>query len=215
MPNTRVKFKSALIAGIIAGTIFQVVQAGYIYFQVGVSKYNAIYGSFAAFPLFLIFLQIAWMIVLFGAEISYAHQNVTRYEFEEDIKSLSQRDKWLACLSVLHAIIKAFEEGKKPLTPINITVHFRSPLQLVNQLIEELLESGLIIETSENEERAFVPATDIQKMDIDYVLRAMSDHGTGKILIEREEPLASFINKLEVMYSERKSSKANILLKDI
>ncbi|MEA1885670.1 MAG: YihY/virulence factor BrkB family protein, partial [Bacteroidota bacterium] len=69
MPNTRVKFKSALVAGIIAGTIFQLVQLLYINFQIGVSRYSAIYGSFAAFPLFIIWMQISWLVVLMGAEI--------------------------------------------------------------------------------------------------------------------------------------------------
>ena len=82
MPNTKVYFKSGLIAGIAAGTIYQVVQWIYINFQVGVSKYNAIYGSFAALPLFLVWLQLSWLIVLLGVEISFARQNVDTYEFE-------------------------------------------------------------------------------------------------------------------------------------
>ncbi|MBE9531782.1 MAG: YihY/virulence factor BrkB family protein, partial [Proteobacteria bacterium] len=76
MPNVKVSFKSALIAAIIAGTCYQFAQWGYIHFQVGIARYNAIYGSFAALPLFLIWLEISWIIVLFGAEISYSHQNV-------------------------------------------------------------------------------------------------------------------------------------------
>ena len=135
MPNTYVKFKSALFAAIIAGTLFQLVQWGYIHFQVGVSRYNAIYGSFAAFPLFLMFLQIAWMIVLFGAEFSFAHQNVTQYEYEEDTKKMSPFDRKLACLTVLHAIIKAFEEGKKPLTALEISTQSKAPIKLVSQVI--------------------------------------------------------------------------------
>ncbi|PLX13185.1 MAG: YihY/virulence factor BrkB family protein, partial [Marinilabiliales bacterium] len=81
MPNTKVSFKSAFVAGIISGTAFVFIQWVYIHFQVGVSKYNAIYGSFAALPLFLIWLQMSWLIVLFGAEISFAVQNVEKYEF--------------------------------------------------------------------------------------------------------------------------------------
>ena len=89
IPNTKVKLKSALIAGIIAGTIFQLTQWVYIVFQIGVAKYGAIYGSFAALPLFLFWLQISWLIVLFGAELSFAHQNVETYEFEKDCLSVS------------------------------------------------------------------------------------------------------------------------------
>ncbi|MDP2604813.1 MAG: YihY/virulence factor BrkB family protein [Deltaproteobacteria bacterium] len=84
MPNTKVNFKAGLWAGIFAGTVYQVAQYAYIEFQVGVSKYGAIYGSFAALPLFLVWLQVSWLIVLFGAEVSFAHQNVETYEFEPD-----------------------------------------------------------------------------------------------------------------------------------
>ena len=76
MPNTKVRFTSGLVGGIVAGTIYQLVQWGYIAFQVGVAKYNAIYGSFAALPLFLVWLQLSWLVVLFGAEICFSHQNV-------------------------------------------------------------------------------------------------------------------------------------------
>ena len=215
MPNTHVNFKSALIAGIVAGTIFQIVQEFYIHFQIGVSRYNAIYGSFAAFPLFLIFLQLAWLIVLFGAEVSYAHQNVSQYEFEEDIKSLSQFDNKLACLTIMHTIVKAFENGESPVTAVTIADQNKAPLPLVNQLINELLVNHLIIETVEDDKKAYVPATDIHKIDINHVLISLSGHGSGNIPIEKGEPLASFTRKLETMRNERKDSRANILLKDI
>lgn len=64
MPNTKVRFKHALVAGIIAGTAFQAFQYLYINSQLWVSKYNAIYGSFAALPLFLLWLHISWTICL-------------------------------------------------------------------------------------------------------------------------------------------------------
>ena len=82
MPNTKVKFGSALIGGIIAGTMFQILQWGYFYFQGMLTSYGAIYGSFAALPLFLIWMQLSWLIVLFGAEVAFANQNVEHYEAE-------------------------------------------------------------------------------------------------------------------------------------
>ena len=71
IPNTKVNSSSCLTAGLVAGIIFVVVQRIYIYFQVGMAHYNAVYGSFAALPLFLVWLQLSWFIVLFGAELSY------------------------------------------------------------------------------------------------------------------------------------------------
>lgn len=215
MPNTNVRFKSAFIAAVIAGSVFQLVQWGYIHFQVGVSQYNAVYGSFAAFPLFLIFLQIAWLIVLFGAEISYSHQNVSNYEYEKDIKNLSSYNTRLACLSVLHSIVIAFEKGEKAKSVNCIVEQFGVPLKLVNQVVGKLVESGLIAETEINNQIVFLPSYDINKMDLSYVLTKLSDFGSGVIPFEKNEPIKSFNRKLQLLRKELKSSKQNILIKDV
>ena len=108
MPNTKVNFTSSLIAGILSGTIFQIAQWGYIAFQVGVTRYNAIYGSFAALPLFLIWLQLSWLIVLLGAEFCFAHQNVNMYEYEPDCRQISPSFKKLISLQIAHLLIVNF-----------------------------------------------------------------------------------------------------------
>jgi len=95
MPNGKIQFKSGLFAGVVGGTLYQIFQNVYVAFQIGVAQYNAIYGSFAALPLFLVWLQVSWMIVLFGAEISYAHQNEQTFEFEPDRLKLSEGYKQL------------------------------------------------------------------------------------------------------------------------
>ena len=116
MPNMRVKFPSGLVAGILAGTIYNLVQWIYIGFQVGVAKYNAIYGSFAALPLFLIWLQVSWMIVLFGAEISFAFQNVDTYELEPDFKKISPDYRHLLSLQITHRVVDNFKSEVPPCT---------------------------------------------------------------------------------------------------
>lgn len=215
MPNANVRFKSALVAGIIAGTIFQLVQWGYIYFQIGVSRFNAIYGTFAAIPLFLIFLQTAWMIVLWGAEFSFAHQHVNQYEYEADTKNLSAYDRRLACLTVMYAAVKAFEKGKDPVTVTDIAEDYKAPVKLISEVINDLLDARLIIETTDGKDTAFVPSTDIHKIDIHYVLNALGTTGNGTIHIEKERPMSCFREKLEAMLSERKASKENILLMEL
>jgi membrane protein len=91
-----------------AGTLYQIFQIGYINFQIGVARYNAIYGSFAALPLFLVWLQVSWIIVLLGAELSFAHQNVDTYEFEPDCQKMSRAFKRVLTLRIVHLLVKAF-----------------------------------------------------------------------------------------------------------
>ena len=78
MPNTDVKIKSAIVPGILSGVAMQLLQLFYIHSQIWVTGYNAIYGSFAALPLCMLWLQISWTICLFGAQLTFTNQNLDR-----------------------------------------------------------------------------------------------------------------------------------------
>ncbi|MCD6220287.1 YihY/virulence factor BrkB family protein, partial [Candidatus Calescamantes bacterium] len=95
LPNTRVRIKSAFLAGVIGGSLWQLTQWGYFHYQVGFTRYNAIYGSFAQVLLFLIWMQVSWAILLLGGEISYVHQNLEMLEKEIRFRNLSFSDKKL------------------------------------------------------------------------------------------------------------------------
>ncbi len=183
MPNTKVKFGAALLAGIVAGTLFQVVQWGYVNFQVGVSRYNAIYGSFAALPLFMIWVHISWLIVLFGAELSFAYQNVRQYEFEADTETISLSLYKKVLLLVITLIVKRFATGEEPYTSEAICESLKLPVRLVRRVLNELLESGLLVETVTDDprERGYLPATDIHKITVHYVLQRWQERGSHHI----------------------------------
>ncbi|MCW8859757.1 MAG: YihY/virulence factor BrkB family protein, partial [Deltaproteobacteria bacterium] len=76
MSNTRVEWRAAFIGGVVGGTLWQFAQVGYVHFQVGVGRYNAIYGTMAALPIFMVWLYLSWVIVLFGLGVCYAKQNL-------------------------------------------------------------------------------------------------------------------------------------------
>ena len=78
MPNTKVRLSCAIVPGILAGLAMHVLQLFYIYAQIWVTAYNAIYGSFAALPLFMLWVQFSWTICLFGAQLTYTNQNLNR-----------------------------------------------------------------------------------------------------------------------------------------
>ena len=217
MPNTRVKFTSALIAGIIAGSIFQLTQWGYIHFQIGVSRYGAIYGSFAAFPLFLIWLQISWLIILLGAEISFAVQNVRDYEFEYEAHNISQSYKKLISLLVTSTIVKSFEKGEKALTSIEISQQLEIPIRLIKRSINDLLSAGILNDTSAegNKGRAFQPALDIAQINIAKVISALDESGVDKLALSENSLLINLQEKLENIKTMLEKSEQNVLLKDI
>ena len=217
MPNTKVNFKYALIAGIIAGTVFQITQWGYIHFQIGVSTYSAFYGTFAALPLFLAWLQISWLIVLLGAEISFAYQNVQKYEFEAGSLNISNHDKRLVSLFLMRNIIKNFQEGKEPLTSSVISQELGIPMRLVRDLLFNLVKANVINETvtESPRENGYQPAIDVNLIDIKFVLDRLDSVGTDVITVNESEPWLRLANVHEELINSMKTSTSNVLLKDI
>jgi membrane protein len=180
MPNTQVRFPSALLAGIIAGSIYQILQGIYISTQVLVSKYNAIYGSFAALPFFLMWLQLSWMIVLLGAEIAYAHQHVGHFSIAADYRHISTDLRRRYALHILRLVIGRFQEGRRPLTVDQIAKTLKLPYLMVSQLIDDLQTSHLVSAVragKNNGQPAYQPARDINGITIGSVLEALDKAG--------------------------------------
>lgn len=217
MPNTKVNFRSGLMAGIIAGTIYQIVQWAYIAFQVGVSKYGAIYGSFAALPLFLVWLQISWLVVLLGAEISFAEQNVDTYEFEADSLKVSYSFKKLLALNLTHICVKVFHEGGTPPTAAQLSHDLEIPIRLVHQVIFELTEAGVLSEVKINgsTEVAYHPSRDIEDLTIQNVIDRMDRRGIDTIPIAETKTAQMFRDAMVQFHDTVAASSTNVLLKNI
>jgi len=217
MPNTRVYLSSGILAGITAGTFFHLSQKFYISAQINVAQYNAIYGSFAALPLFLIWLQLSWLIVLFGAEISYAHQNVANYEFEPDYQNASIAFKKLLALQITHLLVIKFKNGENPATTQLISKHLTIPPRLTHQILADLVDSGILSATSSNkkQETAFQPARDINTLSIGFILDALEDKGANNLNVARTRELEVLAEALRSFRDEVGKTPPNRLLKDI
>lgn len=216
MPNTKVKFTSALLAGLVAGTIFQFVQWIYVNFQIGVARYGAIYGSFAAIPLFLIWLQTSWLVVLFGAELSFAMQNVRTYEFEPDCLSASKSYRTLLSLFIMQWIVKKFTIGEKAPDAPQLSHDLQIPVRLVRQLLYQLSESGVLSEVRNKErEYAYQPAIDVDKITVKYVIDRLEHHGTKNVPVSRSKELDKLSDCLSKFSEMIDKSDANLLLKNL
>lgn len=212
MPNTKVNFRSAMVAGIMAGTMFQLVQYLYINFQVGVSKYNAIYGSFAAFPLFIIWMQTSWLVVLLGAELSFANQNVNKYEYEFESLNISQAQKRVLTLMLMHVVSKRFVNGEPPLSAAELAKDIQIPVRIAREILYLLAESGIVTEINVDQprERLYQPAIDVRLLKISFILSRLDDYGTTEVpvLKNREyekiiELIADFGDKIEAASSNK------------
>jgi membrane protein len=217
MPNTRVNFKSALIAGIIAGTLFQLVQYGYIYFQVGVARYSTIYGSFAALPLLMFWMQISWVVVLFGAELSFANQNIEQYEYEAESLNMSLYNRRLITFYIAHLLIKNFENGVPPYTARQISDKLRVPIRLVRYILNDLTEINILSETRTNNARdtAYQPATDINKITIKYLGDKLDHRGMDVLFAKQSKEIGRIKSIMESFNKDVENHPENKLLKDI
>ncbi len=217
LPNTKVRFSSALVGGIISGALFLVVQYFYIYFQVGMSRYNAIYGSFAAFPLFLIWLQTSWLIVLFGAELSFAFQNARNFEYEKDTRLISPAYKNVILIYIGQYIVKRFERGERAPTADEIVVNLHLPVKLVMMSLYEMIEAGIISEVhnQNNQSNSYQPAIDINKLTVVSFINKLTKHGFADFH-QSDDAAISRIKAIMSHFDESLVSQPdNVLLKDI
>ncbi|MGB9628219.1 MAG: YhjD/YihY/BrkB family envelope integrity protein [Thermodesulfobacteriota bacterium] len=217
MPNTRVPIKSALIGGISAGTITQIIQWLYIKFQIGAAKYGAIYGSFAALPLFLGMLQISWMIILFGAEVSYAHEHYETYGFHPDYSRLSIASKRKLALEVFHLLVRKFSQGERALTAKNISGLLEIPIRLVRQLLNELIDVGLVVETvtGKKHESTFQPGRSIETLTLKEALDAYDHRGIVTDSFHRSDEAEKISNYLKSISEVSEKASGNVVIKEI
>ena len=217
MPNTRVKFSSGLVAGVIAGTVYQLFQWFYISLQVGAARYNAIYGSFAALPLFLVWLQVSWTIVLFGAEISFAKQHARDHEFESDTEQASPGLRKMVALQIARLVVLKFVEGARPLTAEVIAAGVERPPRLTQRVLGELVEGGVLNEVQvEGEEvPTYVPARDVDQFTLSYVLESLETRGVNEIPWPQGQEASALALAIGQLRESVRQSPGNRRLKEL
>jgi membrane protein len=216
MPNTKVKFSAGLVGGILAGVIFYLTQQVYIIFQIGVSSNNAIYGGFAALPLFIILLQISWLIVLFGAKMSYAVQNYEMHEFEAETIHMSDYSRRILALLVTHRVIKNFKEGNNPLTINELSKELHIPIRMIKAIVQDLVKCRIFSEvlTDKPKITAFQPAQYIDKFTVKFVFEELDKLGQT-YLSKQGETTRKFIEIHDKFFETIEKHPDNILIKDI
>jgi membrane protein len=215
-PNTRVKVVPALVGGIVAGTAYQLTQWGFITFQFAFSRYNAIYGSLALLPLFLIYIQLSWFIVLIGAEIAYALQHYETWVPDNENLKMSLHHKKKIALIMMYRIIKRFEMGEGAITIKELSGMGSVPYRFVGEICYELEKCGLLIRSeAERGDDQYIPAFDINRMDIYTILNKYESDG----LKDFDKTKSHAFQRLEKALVEKEElflkSNCNVLLKDL
>ena len=183
MPNTDVKWRSVIVPGIIAGLLFMLVQYLYFHFQIKLSSYNAIYGSFAAIPLFMLWVHLSWCICLICGVLCYAHQCLENYAFERSSTDLSRRYRDSLSLLLMCRICKRFAQGGSSFTVRTLARDTQLPETVVNTLLDELSNMQLVAEVYDEQgsTKHFLPAVDINRISVKMVMHRIDSYGTERL----------------------------------
>ena len=218
MPNTKVKFKHALISGVLAGSAYQAFQFLYIGSQLWVSGYNAIYGSFAALPLFLLWLQISWTICLFGAELTYAKQNIRHFSFDKDTKNISRRYHDFISILIMSQIAKRFMKEMKAYTAEELSEEHQIPLRLTKQILYQLQEVNLINEVvtdRKSDDIGYQPSIDINQLNVALLLERLDTCGSENFKIDKDDQFSDEWKIITESREEYYKKTSKVLLKDL
>lgn len=176
VPNTRVKFVPALIAGVICASLWEGAFKIFTSFNIGLTNYNKIYGTFAVLPIFIIWLYISWIIVLIGAQLSHVIQNIRSFQQELEAVdfSFSQREKM--AMIIMLKISELFHNGLPQKTMDDLSQILAVPARLVREIIQILCDQGLLQEIY-GEEPVFQPARNPALISVFDVSQAMRHAG--------------------------------------
>ena len=218
IPNTKVRISSAVTAGIVAGTAFILFQWGYVYLQSLMTSYNAIYGSFAALPLFLMWVQFSWMILLFGGELSFAFQNIDKFDEERESLHVNYDSRRKVLLAVMLVVVRHFLAGKGAISLSELKLALNLPTRIVNSVLRSLVDAEQLLELpSEGKgfDRRFAPAKDVAAFTVYSILEAVEHSGNNSIDFDSSRELREVSDELERIKTEVRTSQQNTKLVDI
>ena len=212
IPNTKVKIKNALVAGLLSGSAFQVLQWLFISGQIYVSKYNAIYGSFAFLPLLIIWIHLTWIITLAGVVLTYSSQNIFSFNFKNHISDISYRYYNEVSIIIMALIIKQFKEGNPAISALSISQFYDLPIGLVTKIIDELIDINLVSVIKHSGSVTYQPAVDINVITLKMIQERLLNKGAKDFLKEFDGKFEKQINTLRQTLN---NVSADILLKDL
>lgn len=220
LPNTKVNLSAAIKSGFIAGTVFMLFQWGYVFVQTWMTSYNAIYGSFAALPLFLLWMLISWSILLLGGELSFTFQNEKRFDEERESLLVSYDCRRKLMVGVMVIVARTFRDGKGAMAVDDIRHALGIPKRILSSVLSALVEAGMLHEIhvgGKEFELSYAPARDISTLKVYDVLLAVDAHGEGRDSIDVSEPTELYrasqvVEELKMITLD---SKANCRILDL
>ncbi len=208
IPNTKVKFKNAIISGTLSGIGFLVLQWLFVTGTLYVTRYNAIYGSFAFIPLLLLWMQLAWVICLAGAVICYSSQNVFAFSLDREVGSISNRYRDEVTVAITATIAYRFVHRLGPATARDLMDNFELPARLVTTVTDRLCTAGIcnrVLIPGQKEVFGFQLAVDPDQLTVGELRRELYQLGTSDFIAKFPQnfpKVLSAFERLDQAFSE-------------
>jgi membrane protein len=183
MPNTTVRPAAAVLGGVVSAVAVNAALGLYVGASVGVARANALYGGFAQVPLFFLYTYLFWAIVLFGAEVAFAYQNLELYAREVRGERAGPAEREAIGLRIVLEIGRAFRDVAEPWTAASLADAMRVPVRTVRDVLVPL-QAARIVAPVEHVERSDAfqlgrPAERIQVTDVLAALRGSREPVAG------------------------------------
>jgi membrane protein len=216
MPNVKVSPRAALIGGIFGGTLWQISQWGYLNFQVGVARYNAIYGTMAALPILMVWIYLSWMIVLLGLEMTYATQNLRTIRQDLRGKRVNYASLQFIALTVLLFIGRRFYLGKAALGQEELATQLDAPPRLLRTILSELTRLGFVVSTDQgNDNVGYQPAQSLEKIKLYDVVLGLAVDGTDYSYLRNTSERGVVAGVAETLQKAEEQALAGMTLRDL
>lgn len=197
VPNTKVKFRCALLGGIVAGLLWNITKTLFLWITAGSVKYSAVYGALGALPIIMLWTYISWIIVLFGVTYTLANQRVATKRLEDYNDDLSfYHQRWLG-MSIMKQIADAFYHSKQPPTISDLAEEYRTSHAMISSLIDTLVREGLVKETSLEHDLGYIPARTMTRISLDEIYDALDGRDKEQSLEFLEGKLADMLKSVD------------------
>ncbi len=215
MPNANTKFTSAVLGGFVAGLLWQGALLLHIQFQVGVASYSAIYSTFAAIPIFLVWVNVSWVIVLLGAELCFAHQSEPSYA---EAPSAEPADPALGITAGLRAVLyiaTSYVSAEPPQTSSAVAERLALPEPAVAGALGTLARAGILVVADHDDEPCWMLARDPATLRIKDILDALRRSGAHVDLPPRSASDRLADRVLQGLEADLEGSKHNLTLREL
>lgn len=195
VPHTQVKWRYALVGGVVAGTAWVLLSMAYVHFQIGVANYSLVWSTFAQVPVLLMWVYASWIVVLFGAELTYAYQHERTFAMERWAQQASYAYREAVGLRAMLEMGRRFEQGLPPLDAHKAAEEWNVPTRLLNETLHALKEGGLVTECA-GETATFQPGRSLERVGIDEIMRVLREAGKEPSALRDEPAYRAFLDTL-------------------